>query len=71
VQRAIVERSFTGLAAVMGVSSLLVLVVDVNAHVDISSAFHIHEWDVLSVHDTDSHLVVQNRLSGDVPNLLV
>ena len=54
----------------MGVSSFLVIVVDVDLHTDIASAFEIHRWNILGVQDADSNLVVEFWLGSDIPNFL-
>jgi len=68
---AIVERCIAVLAAVMGVSHLFVLVVDVTLHEDVACAFKVFAWHVLGVHDAASYFVVKDWLWLNIPNLLL
>ena len=66
----VVEGSASVHASVMRVGHLLVLVVDVCLDEYIASAFDVLDWDVFSVEDRKSELIVENWLRADVPDLL-
>ena len=55
----------------MSVSSLFVIIIDISFDEDITCALNIKTWDVLSIHDTKTNLIVSIWFWGDIPKLLL
>ena len=55
----------------MGISSLLIFVIDISLDKDVAGAFKILCWNIFGIHDTQSDLVVKKWFWCNVPNFLL